>query len=87
MLRYHSRYHSQSALDMYNKAVNKGAIVVLDFFLLTSWNEPRTLFHVVTKPPWGANKTCLLSRQYTMPDSGMEVSYNAVSNHRDHLMP
>lgn len=86
MLRDHFRYHIQSALDMYNKYVNKGAIVVLRFFLLTSWNEPKSLCHVITKQPWDANKACLLSRQYTMPDRGMKVSYSAVFNHRDHLM-
>lgn len=88
MLREHFRYHIQPALDTYNKAVNKGAMVVLFFFffLLTSWNESKSLFHVVIKPLWGANKACLLSRQYTIPDRGMKVSYSAISNHRDHLM-
>lgn len=61
-------------------------MVVLSFFLLTNWNEPKSLFHVDIKPPWGANKTCLPSRQYTMPDRGMKVSYSAVWNHRDHLV-
>lgn len=32
MLRHHFKNHIQSALDMYNQAVNKGAMVVLGFF-------------------------------------------------------
>ena len=36
VVRGHSRYYIQSGLDMCNGAVNKGAVVVLGFLLLTS---------------------------------------------------